>query len=244
MNLPIKIFFNSLILGFIFHPCFIKFLKKIGKDKQPVRLFGPKKHLITKKNTPTTGGITILISASLPILLWGRLTLETILLIFTTLSFALVGFIDDYLKLKVYNPQGLNAKIKILTQFIVAITVMLTSKQYFSEGFTKTFLVRGIIIDFGYLYIPFTTFIIVGSANAVNLTDGLDGLAVTQAITSFAFLGLISYLTQSNINITLFCIAFIGALLSFLWFNTYPAKIFMGDVGSLSIGAALGLTSV
>ncbi len=190
------------------------------------------------------GGIIILTSALLPILLWTQLTPEISLLVFITLFFALLGFIDDYLKLKTNHHRGLSAKTKILIQFVVTLVCMFILKLQSAEGFTKISLFREVEIDLGYLYLPFAAFVIVGSSNAVNLTDGLDGLAATQAITSFSFLGLIAYITQTDVNITLFCIAFIGAILSFLWFNTHPAKIFMGDVGSLSIGAALGLTSV
>ncbi|MDR2831638.1 MAG: phospho-N-acetylmuramoyl-pentapeptide-transferase [Rickettsiales bacterium] len=244
MILATKIFFTSFIFGFILFPYFIKLLRKISKDGQPIRSYGPESHLITKKNIPTMGGILILISSLLPILLWARLTPEILLLIFITLFFALLGFIDDCLKLKANHHRGLSAKTKILIQFIIALVGMSILKLYSAEGFTKTFLFKGIIIDFGYLYIPFAAFVIVGSSNAVNLTDGLDGLAATQVITSFASLGLIAYMTQADVSIILFCIAFVGAILSSLWFNTYPAKIFMGDVGSLSIGAALGLISV
>ncbi|MDM8335695.1 phospho-N-acetylmuramoyl-pentapeptide-transferase [Wolbachia pipientis] len=244
MGLPTKIFFTSFIFGFILSPYFIKLLKKISKNGQPLRLCGPKSHLITKRNTPTMGGIVILISSLLPILLWAQLTPEILLLVFITLFFVLIGFIDDYLKLKANDHQGLGTKAKILIQFAFVLLGMFVFKLYFTEGFTKTFLFKGIMIDFSYLYVPFATFVIVGSANAVNLTDGIDGLAATQAITSFVSLGLVAYVTQADMSIILFCIAFIGAILSFLWFNTHPAKIFMGDVGSLSIGAALGLTSV
>uniref|UniRef100_A0A3B0JF11 Phospho-N-acetylmuramoyl-pentapeptide-transferase n=1 Tax=Wolbachia endosymbiont of Aleurodicus floccissimus TaxID=2152762 RepID=A0A3B0JF11_9RICK len=216
----------------------------MSKDGQPIRSYGPESHLITKKNIPPMGGIIILTSALLPILFWSQLTPEISLLIFITLFFALLGFIDDCLKLKANHHRGLSAKTKILIQFVVALVVMFILKLQATESFTKTSLFQEVVIDFGYLYIPFAAFVIVGSSNAVNLTDGLDGLAATQAITSFAFLGLIAHMTQADMNITLFCIAFIGAILSFLWFNTHPAKIFMGDIGSLSIGAALGSTSV
>ncbi|UIP92473.1 phospho-N-acetylmuramoyl-pentapeptide-transferase [Wolbachia endosymbiont of Anopheles demeilloni] len=239
-----KTFFISFIFGFILFPYFIKLLKKISEDGQPIRSYGPESHLITKKNIPPMGGIIILTSALLPILLWTQLTPEISLLVFITLFFALLGFIDDYLKLKTNHHRGLSAKTKILIQFVVTLVCMFILKLQSAEGFTKISLFREVAIDLGYLYLPFAAFVIVGSANAVNLTDGLDGLAATQAITSFAFLGLVAYITQTGVNITLFCIAFIGAILSFLWFNTHPAKIFMGDVGSLSIGAALGLTSV
>ncbi|QOD38070.1 phospho-N-acetylmuramoyl-pentapeptide-transferase [Candidatus Wolbachia massiliensis] len=241
MDLSIKIFFTSFIFGFIIFPYFIKLIKKVSKNGQPIRSCGPESHLITKRNTPTMGGIVILASSLLPILLWIQLTPEILLLVFITLSFALIGFIDDYLKLRANDYQGLSAKAKIFIQFFVSLVGMSIFKLYSAEGFTKTFLLKEIMIDFGYLYIPFAAFVIVGSANAVNLTDGLDGLAATQVITSFIFLGLVAYMAQADVR---FCIAFIGAMLSFLWFNTHPAKIFMGDVGSLSIGAALGLTSV
>ncbi|MBR9983425.1 MAG: phospho-N-acetylmuramoyl-pentapeptide-transferase [Wolbachia endosymbiont of Homalodisca vitripennis] len=244
MILAKKTFFISFIFGFILFPYFIKLLKKISKDGQPIRSYGPESHLITKKNIPPMGGIIILTSALLPILFWTQLTQEILFLVFITLFFALLGFIDDYLKLKTNHHRGLSAKTKILIQFVVTLVCMFILKLQSAEGFTKISLFREVAIDLGYLYLPFAAFVIVGSANAVNLTDGLDGLAATQAITSFAFLGLVAYITRTDVNITFFCIAFIGAILSFLWFNTHPAKIFMGDVGSLSIGAALGLTSV
>ncbi|APR98405.1 phospho-N-acetylmuramoyl-pentapeptide-transferase [Wolbachia endosymbiont of Folsomia candida] len=244
MTLTTKIFFTSFIFGLILFPYFIKLLKELSKSGQPIRPYGPESHLITKKDIPTMGGIVILISSLFPILLLAQLTPEILLLIFITLCFALLGFIDDYLKLKANHYRGLNGKAKILIQFIVALIGMSILNVYSAEGFTKTYLFKEMIIDLGYLYVPFAAFVIVGSSNAVNLTDGLDGLAATQAITSFASLGLIAYITQADINIILFCIAFIGAILSFLWFNTHPAKIFMGDVGSLSIGAVLGLTSI
>lgn len=150
------------------------------------------------------GGIVILISSLLPILLWTQLTPDILLLVVITLFFALIGFIDDYLKLKTNNHQGLSAKTKILIQFIVILVGISMFKLYFTEDFTKMFLFKGVIIDFGYLYVPFAAFVVVGSANAVNLADGLEGLAATQAITSFVALGLVSYLTQADMNIILF----------------------------------------
>ncbi|WCR53324.1 MAG: Phospho-N-acetylmuramoyl-pentapeptide-transferase [Wolbachia endosymbiont of Ctenocephalides orientis wCori] len=244
MNLAIKIFLISFASGFVIFPYFIKFLNKINKNGQPIRLDITKIHFMTKKNTPTMGGVIILISSLFPILLLAQLTPEILLLIFTTISFALLGFIDDYLKLKANNHFGLNAKIKILIQFIITLISVFMLKGYYVENFGKTYLFKEIIINFGYFYIPFAAFVIVGSSNAVNITDGLDGLAATQMITSLSALGLIAYITEANINIILFCASFIGAILSFLWFNKHPAKIFMGDVGSLSIGSALGLISI
>jgi phospho-N-acetylmuramoyl-pentapeptide-transferase len=244
MTLTTKVFFTSFFFGLILFPYFITLLKKLSKNGQPIRPNGPESHLVTKKDIPTMGGIIILISSLFPILLWVQLTPEILLLIFITLSFALLGFLDDYLKLNANHHRGLSAKTKILIQFIVALVGMSMLKVYSPEDFTKVHLFKEMIIDLGYFYIPFAAFVIVGSSNAVNLTDGLDGLAATQVITSFASLGLIAYITQADINIILFCTGFIGATLSFLWFNAHPAKIFMGDVGSLSIGAVLGLISV
>ncbi len=226
---------SSFIFGFALFPYFIKLFKQVSKDGQPIRACGPESHMITKKNTPTMGGVVILLSALLPILLWVQLTPKVLLLIFITLSFALLGFFDDYLKLKAKSHQGLSAKTKILIQFFVAVVSVLVLKMYSTDDFTKIYVFKGAMIDISYLYISFAAFVIVGTANAVNLTDGLDGLAATQAITSFAALGLVAYLMQEDTNIILFCTAFIGAILSFLWFNSHPAKIFMGDVGSLGI---------
>lgn len=237
----IKIFFTSLILGFILYPYFIRLMKRISKDGQPIRLVGPVNHIATKKNIPTMGGIVIIISAISSILLWIELTTRVILFIFTTLSFTFLGFIDDYLKLKTKNHRGLSAKIKILIQITIAVTSILLLN---SDHFTSIYLFRSQYIDVGYFYLPFAVFVIVGAANAVNLTDGLDGLAATQAITSFISLSIVAYLIGADNDVIFFSIAFIGAILSFLWFNTHPAKIFMGDVGSLGIGTALGLISI
>ncbi|WFW29695.1 MAG: phospho-N-acetylmuramoyl-pentapeptide-transferase [Wolbachia endosymbiont of Menacanthus eurysternus] len=245
--LYIKVFCTSFISGFVLFYFFVKFFKKICKDGQPIRLFGPESHLIKKKHVPTMGGIVILVSSLLSILLWIQLTAEILLLIFVTLSFAIIGFIDDFLKLKANSYLGLRVKIKILAQVIITLIGILMFKLYFPKRITEeTFFIKEIVIYFGHLYIPFIVLVIVSSSNAVNITDGLDGLAATQVINSFIFLGLIAHLTQgvNDMDIVLFCIALVGALLSFLWFNIYPARVFMGDVGSLSIGAALGLVSV
>lgn len=237
----IKIFLTSLILGFILYPYFIRLMKRINQDGQPIRLVGPAHHIATKKNVPTMGGIVILFSAIASILLWMELTTKIVLFIFTIISFTVLGFVDDYLKLKTKNHRGLNAKIKILIQITIAVTSMLLLN---SDHFSKICLFRSQYIDIGYFYLPFTVFVIVGAANAVNLTDGLDGLAATQAITSFISLSIVAYLIGEDNDVIFFSIAFIGAILSFLWFNAHPAKIFMGDVGSLGIGTALGLISI
>ncbi len=229
--------------GFIFFPYFIKLMKAIDEDGQPIRALCLANHLI-KKGTPTLGGIVILVSVLCSMLLCVKLTIEILLFLFTIISFAITGFVDDYLKLKVKNYYGLSGKIRITIQFCIAMISVWLLKLYSSSDFTQVYLFNNLKVELGYLYIPFAAFVIVGAANAVNLTDGLDSLAATQAITSFSFLLFSAYLMQADINVILVCAAFIGAILSFLWFNAYPAKIFMGDIGSLSIGAALGLISI
>ncbi|OEY86614.1 phospho-N-acetylmuramoyl-pentapeptide-transferase [Wolbachia pipientis] len=240
----VAIFLISLITSFIFLPYFIKLMTIINVDGQPIRSFCLQDHFITKKGTPTMGGIIILASVLCSILFYVALNIKVLLLLFIITSFAVIGFLDDYYKLTVKSYHGLSGKVKILIQFFVAAVSVLILKSYSESNFTHVYLLNGFTIDLSYLYIPFAAFIIVGAANAVNLTDGLDSLAATQSITSFASLGLSAYLVQADVNIILSCIAFIGAILSFLWFNAHPAKIFMGDVGSLSIGAALGFISI
>ncbi|WP_333023105.1 phospho-N-acetylmuramoyl-pentapeptide-transferase [Wolbachia endosymbiont of Pentidionis agamae] len=234
-----KVFFTSFFLSVLIFPYFIKFLKKINKKGHPIRSSMLESHTIGKKNTPTLGGIVILISSFFSLILWSQLKSEIFILITITIFFALMGLIDDYLKIKADNYKGLSMEVKILVQFIVIVCIL-----KICPANSKILIFRNVFVDLGILYIPFAAFIIVGAANAVNITDGLDGLAATQAITAFLSLGFIAYFSGAGADIILFCTAFIGAILSFFWFNTHPAKIFMGDVGSLSIGAALGSISI
>jgi phospho-N-acetylmuramoyl-pentapeptide-transferase len=252
---------TSLIITFIIAPFIIRNLKKY-KIGQTVRDDGPKTHL-SKSGTTTMGGIIIIISLLLSTVLWARLDNHFILwLIFATIFFGLIGFTDDYLKLVKKNPKGLSARKKMLFQSIFALLIIIylyffpTNSQYATSlniPYLKT-----TFIELSLLYFVVIFFVIVGSSNAVNLTDGLDGLATGNIIIVAVTLAVFSYLV-GNINISsylkvpyivgageisVFLMALFGSGLGFLWYNSYPAEIFMGDTGSLCLGGLLGLSAV
>jgi phospho-N-acetylmuramoyl-pentapeptide-transferase len=231
---------------------------KIG---QSIRADGPQSHLV-KAGTPTMGGALILLAIAVSTLLWGNLSNHYIwIVLFVTLGSGLVGGIDDYIKLKYGNSKGLSAKWKYLSlslvAFIAATLLFITAK---TEVETTLYIpvFKDWFWDMGWLFIPWTYLVIVGSSNAVNLTDGLDGLAIMPTIMVAAALGIFAYLTGNSVfanylsipyvenvgEITIFCGTIFGAGLGFLWFNTYPAQVFMGDVGALALGAALGVIAV
>ncbi len=228
---------------------------------QVVRDDGPKSHF-SKAGTPTMGGTLMLIAVTCSILLWGNLSnLYVWLALFSMLSFGAIGWYDDYLKLKKKNSAGLPARWKYLWQSIfglaIAIILYMTAKTPVQTHLLIPFL-KNTYIYLGIFFIPLVYFVIVGSSNAVNLTDGLDGLAimptvmVSAALAAFAYLSgnieFSKYLTIPYVpgagEIAVFCASMVGAGLGFLWFNTYPAQIFMGDVGALGLGAALGTVAV
>jgi phospho-N-acetylmuramoyl-pentapeptide-transferase len=246
----------SLLLG----PKVIRWLSfyKIG---QFVRNDGPQSHLC-KAGTPTMGGVLILLSITTSVLLWADLTNPYIwLTLITTLGFGLIGWVDDYRKLVLKNSKGLPARWKYFWQSVIGLGVAayLYSVAIFPS---QTQLVmpffKYLIVDLGWFFIVFSYFVIVGASNAVNLTDGLDGLAILPTVLIAAALGVFAYLTGNFVfanylfipyitgagEIAVFCSAIVGAGLGFLWFNTYPAQIFMGDMGSLGLGAALGVIAV
>jgi phospho-N-acetylmuramoyl-pentapeptide-transferase len=252
----ITAFLISLLLG----PYMIRKLsvKQIG---QTVRSDGPETHLI-KSGTPTMGGALILAAISVSTLLWADLEnrfIWTVLL--TTLAFGLVGWVDDYKKLIHKDPKGLASRWKYFWQSVIgliAAVYLFMSAQTDAETILIIPFFKNIAINMGFLYIVFTYFVIVGTSNAVNLTDGLDGLAILPTVLVAGALGVFAYLT-GNINFSeylsipyvpgtgeliIFCGAIAGAGLGFLWFNTYPAQVFMGDVGALALGAALGTVAV
>ncbi len=227
---------------------------------ESIRADGPKSHAV-KQGTPTMGGVLILFSITFSTVIWGDLTNRYVInaLILMNL-FGLIGFLDDYMKLnKIKN--GLQASIKILMQLFLALISVLVL-YYYTQSPIETELVipytNNLTIQMGIFFIPFAILVIVGSSNAVNLTDGLDGLAIMPTVMIAAALGIFAYVA-GNINFSdylgvpyikdagevfIFCAAIAGSGLGFLWFNTYPAQVFMGDVGALSLGAALGLVSV
>ena len=248
--------FISLLVG----PAMIRRLvsRQIG---QTVRDDGPKSHL-SKAGTPTMGGLLILVSITLSTLLWGNLNNRFLLpILFTTLAFGAIGWLDDYLKISRKNPKGLAARKKYFWQSVVALTVAFWFYRH-AVSPTETQLIvpffKDVAIELGAFYVVLTYFVIVGSSNAVNLTDGLDGLAIMPTVLVAGALVVFAYLT-GNVKFShylavpfvpgagevgVFCGAIVGAGLGFLWFNTYPAQVFMGDIGALALGAALGVVAV
>ena len=254
-------FITSILISFLMGPQLIRYFKMKQKLGQPIRNDGPKWQIEAKKGTPTMGGALILLALTVSVLLWTDIrNIYNWLVLFITLSFGLIGFIDDYLKLKNYSFKGLSGKIKIIIQSIVAFIfcylLLIFSEQSNTQLLFPIF--KNLYLDLGYFWFIFCIFVIVGSSNSVNLTDGLDGLAIVPIMIVLATFSIICYLVGNAIysnylNITyisgvgeiaIFCAAFIGAGLGFLWFNAPPAKIFMGDTGSLASGAAIGAISV
>lgn len=228
---------------------------------QSVRDDGPQSHL-SKSGTPTMGGTLILLSVFVATLLWGDLDNRYVwIVLFVTASFGVIGFYDDYKKVVYRDPKGLSAKWKYLWQSAAGLTAVIYLYSQ-TELPAETQLIvpffKDVAIDLGVGYILLAYFVVVGSSNAVNLTDGLDGLAILPSVMIGGALGIIAYLTghaefAEYLNIpflpeagelVVFCAALCGAGMGFLWFNTYPAQVFMGDVGALSIGAALGVIAV
>lgn len=249
---------TALLMSFILYPIFIKRVSRI----QPIRSDGPQSHREKKQGTPTMGGAIIITTTILSTLLWGNLqNLYLWLILGLTFLYALLGFSDDYLKTKYKNSVGVRGKQKLFVQISVALLFSYLVEQlrtpevagHLAFPFFKNFTIESSV-----LLILFTTFVITGSSNAVNLTDGLDGLATFPSMLVAFCLGVMSYLAGHVVfanylqifyipmsgELCIFCGALIGACLGFLWYNAPPAKIFMGDTGSLAIGGALGGLSV
>jgi phospho-N-acetylmuramoyl-pentapeptide-transferase len=252
---------TALLISFIFGPKIIERLKKNQVD-QPIRDEGPQTHK-KKQGTPTMGGLIILLSVIIPVLLWSDIkSTYIILVLFGTVFLGGVGFLDDYLKVVKKLPQGLIARYKLIGQIFVGLVVGLAIYYLpeFSQYNTQTTLpfFKNLNWDFSYLYIPWVIFIITALSNAVNLTDGLDGLAIGSIIIVMLALAIIVYVTGNVIyadylniiylpgsgELTVFIAALIGAGLGFLWFNFYPAQVFMGDTGSLALGGAFGVMMI
>ncbi len=247
-------FFITLVLT----PIFMKKMKALQRLlKGYVREYTPEGHLV-KKYTPTMGGIVVVLSVFFTSFLLMRLDLVYFWIItFCMLGFALIGFWDDFVKLK--NKKGISARKKFLAQLLVAGITSVFIYTYSGVN-TKLYfpLFKNLQIDLGLLYIPFAMLVIVGTSNAVNLTDGLDGLAIGPAMTTVASMGVVAYAVghagiANYLNIpyvpyagdlTVLCFAVVGAGLGFLWFNAFPAQLFMGDVGALALGAGLGVIAL
>ena len=253
--------FTSMIVVLLVGTPFINFFSA-RQILDPIREDGPSAHIVKKIGTPTMGGVLILLGLFSGILLWGDLSNFYIwFLLFIVISFGLLGAYDDYKKIKHKNSSGISFKFKIIAQILIAVIgILLLSYLDQSANLTNLYFpfFKELVINLGWFFIPFSVFVIVGSSNAVNLTDGLDGLATVPVILVAGCFAFISYVTgnivfSEYLHITyvqgmgeasVFCGAIIGACLGFLWFNAPPAKIFMGDTGSLALGGSLGAVGI
>jgi len=249
---------TSVLFCMLVGPTYIRFLQKM-QIGQSIRSDGPQSHL-SKKGTPTMGGGLILLGIAIPTVLWADLSNAGIwIALVTTLLFGVIGYVDDYKKVVLKNSKGLSGRQKLLAQTVVAFgcAAVIYYLGDTSPDFRFPFF-KGLVLPLGIFFIPVAMFVIVGASNAVNLTDGLDGLAVGPTITTSITFLILSY-CAGNLKIAeylqiphivgsgelaVFCATVAASCLGFLWFNTYPAQVFMGDVGSLALGAALAVVAV
>ena len=251
---------TALLVAMLFGPWTIRWLHKM-QIGQMVRNDGPQSHL-SKTGTPTMGGVLILLAVTVSSLLWGNLKSQSLwLALGVTLSFGMIGWIDDYRKLVLKNSRGLPARWKYFWQSVIAILAAIYLYSHANLPINTQLTIpffKSLFIELGWLFPVLAYFVIVGSSNAVNLTDGLDGLAIMPVVMVAGALGIFAYASSNSLyahylsmpyvpntgELTIFCSAIVGAGLGFLWYNTYPAQIFMGDVGSLALGAALGIVAI
>jgi phospho-N-acetylmuramoyl-pentapeptide-transferase len=254
-------FFTALIFGFLFGKPLINLLRRRQKHGQPIREDGPESHLKSKAGTPTMGGVLILGALVTSSLLWARLDIGYVwLLLFVTISFGLIGFLDDYQKVTSNSHAGVSGRVRLAIGFVIAAIAGVWATQLHPLELQNQLAVPIVstLLNLGILFVPFAMLVIVGSANAVNLTDGLDGLAIMPVMIAAGSLGVIAYAVGRTdfteylgINyvpgtgeILIFSAGLIGGGLGFLWYNAPPAAVFMGDTGSLALGGALGAIAV
>ena len=253
---------TALVVGFMFGPVLINMLKNRQGAGQPIRSDGPEGHLLTKQGTPTMGGFLILLALTVATLLWADLSNPYIwVALGVTIAYGVIGFLDDYLKITRQDSKGLSGKLKLLLQTVVALVAAFAIAGQLPPALTTTLAVpflKNLLIDLGWLFFVFAVLVMVGASNAVNLTDGLDGLAIVPVMIAASVFALIAYLVGNSVfstylqlhyvpgagELAIFLGALVGGGLGFLWFNAPPAKVFMGDTGSLSLGGALGAVSV
>jgi len=253
---------TALFVTFLFGPRIIRSLRVRQGKGQPIREDGPASHLLTKRGTPTMGGLMILAGLFVGTLLWADLTNPYIwIILYVTLGFGAIGFYDDYLKVKRAKHGGFSARLRLLIEALIAVTatiaIMYLEAPALASSLTVPFF-KDVLINLGLFFPIFAAFVIVGAGNAVNLTDGLDGLAIVPVMIAAGSFGLIAYLSGNAVfanylqihnvvgtgEIAVICGAVIGAGLGFLWFNAPPAAIFMGDTGSLALGGMIGAIAV
>ena len=252
---------SSMLIVFIVGGPFIKFIQS-QKITGPIREDGPIDHIVKKVGTPTMGGLLILIGILFGTFLWADLTNSYIwILLMVATSFGLLGAVDDYLKIKQNNSRGISSGLKIIFQVILSLIAIILLLKFGNNDHIKNLyfpFFKNLVLHLGIFFIPFALFIIVGSSNAVNLTDGLDGLATVPVMLVALSFTLICYVVGNTVfseylqipyianvgEASIFCGSMVGACLGFLWYNAPPAKIFMGDTGSLSLGGSLGAVSI
>jgi phospho-N-acetylmuramoyl-pentapeptide-transferase len=253
---------TALVLSFVLGPRIIAWLKSKQREGQPIREDGPETHLLTKKGTPTMGGVLILLAVAISTLLWADLSNQFVwIVLLVTGGFGAIGFVDDYKKLTTRSHKGLPGKLRLLLEIAIAMVaaywITLASPESLQFKFALPFF-KDLLLNLGWLFLAVAAFVVVGSANSVNLTDGLDGLAIVPVMIATGVFALIAYLVGNAVfanylglhgvpgsgELAVFCAALVGASLGFLWFNAPPAMVFMGDTGSLSCGAALGTIAV
>ncbi len=253
---------TAMLVIFIFGPALIRLLRVRQGKGQPIRTDGPQSHLLTKKGTPTMGGLMILLGVGAATILWANLSNQYVWVVLAvTLSYGLIGFYDDFLKVTRKSSAGFSGRFKLLLELLIAAAaayaIISIGERPFSTSLTVPFF-KGVLVDFGLFFVVIGVFVIAGAGNAVNLTDGLDGLAIVPVMIAASAFGVIAYLAGNKIfadylqinhvagtgELAVVCGAFIGAGLGFLWFNAPPAMIFMGDTGSLALGGALGTIAV
>ena len=253
---------TALVVAFVFGPFLIRHLRKSQNGGQPIRDDGPEGHLVTKQGTPTMGGFLILLALTVSTLLWADLTNGFVWVVLgVTICFGAIGFADDYRKVRRRDSHGLPGTVKLLLQAAIAVAATLWIMQLLPDGLKTTLAVpflKNVLFDLHWLFVVLAVFVMVGASNAVNLSDGLDGLAIVPVMIAAGVFTLITYLVGHAVfsdylqlhyvpgtgELAVFGGALVGGGLGFLWFNAPPAKVFMGDTGSLSLGGALGAVSV
>ena len=254
--------FTGALFVFLFGPWIIDHLRLRQGKGQPIRADGPQSHIVAKKGTPTMGGLMILSGLVVSTLLWANpLNPYVWIVLAVTLGFGFVGFYDDYLKVTKQTTTGFGGKLRLLLEGTIALVacyaLVKLGRDVSSTSLAIPF-VKELVVNFGWFFVIFGAFVIVGAGNAVNLTDGLDGLAIVPVMIAAASFGLIAYLAGNAVfsdylqinyvagtgELAVLCGAVLGAGLGFLWFNAPPASIFMGDTGSLALGGMLGSVAV
>ena len=255
-------FFTALIFGFIFGQPLINLLKRKQGNGQPIREDGPESHILDKAGTPTMGGVLILGAVLVSTLLWARWDNPYVwMVVLVTLGFGLLGFADDYQKVSKSNTKGVSGRIRLGLGILIAIAAAYWVQSQHPAALAGQLalpIFKNVLVNLGWFYLPFSVLVIVGAANAVNLTDGLDGLAIMPVMIAAGTLGAIAYAVgrvdfteylglhyvPGTGEVLIFTAGLIGGGLGFLWYNAPPAAVFMGDTGSLALGGALGAIAV